>query len=315
MSEPGPGSPGAGGPESAARVPPRVWLALSFGLVAFGSSAILVRLAAPAPGLALAAWRTLLSAALLAPFALPRIRPEWRALPASDRRLIAVAGAVLALHFITWIESLYHTSVASASVLVTTSPLFIAALAFVVLKERPRRRTVFSIVAAVAGAALIGWGDAGGAAFPRAALGNGLALLASLLVAVYLLIGRAVRQRVSFLAFLFPLYAVVAAVTWALALARGVDLGQPPRVLAVCALMALGPGLIGHGSINYALRYVPAALLGLLTLAEPVLATLGALVLFGETPSALAFAGMAVVLGAIAAVFAGGKAPPPPQPP
>lgn len=298
------------------RVPPRVWLALGFGLLAFGSSAILIRLAVlvpggeGVPGLALAAWRTLFSALLVGAVALPRAVPEWRRLTRRDWALMGGAGTLLALHFMGWIESLYHTSVASASVLVTTSPLFIAALSFAVLKERPSQRTIFSILAATAGAALIGWGDTGGERFPRAALGNGLALGAALLVAVYMLVGRAVRQRVGFLAYLAPVYAIVAVVTWAVALTRGVDLGPPLPVLGVCLLMALGPGLLGHGSLNYALGYLPATLLGLLSLAEPVLASLVAFFLFGEAPSGLAIVGIAVVLGAIAAVFVGRRARP-----
>jgi uncharacterized membrane protein len=179
--------------------PRRAIVALALGLVSLGLSPILVRYGTSAPGLALAVWRTVFATVLLAPIALPRIGPEVRRFTGRDWRLILGAGVFLGIHFIAWIESLYHTSVASASVLVTTSPLFIAVLGYLVLKERLTRRTVGAIVVAVIGAALIGWGDAADEAFPNAILGNGLALTASLLMAVYLLIGRAVRQHTSFL--------------------------------------------------------------------------------------------------------------------
>lgn len=283
--------------------PLRVYLALGLGLVSFGTSAILVRFAAEAPGPAVAAWRTAFAVLLLAPVALPRIGPELRRLGRRDLALVLGAGVVLGLHFVLWIESLYHTSVASASVLVVMSPLFIAVLGWVVLRERLSARTLAAIVVGVAGAALIGLADAEAGAFPRAALGNALALGAALLVSVYLLIGRAVRQRISFLAYLFPLYAAAAATTLAAALASGVPLVQPWPVLGLCLLMALLPQLLGHGSYNYAVKYVPAALLGLLSLAEPVMASALALALFGEMPGPLALAGMALVLGSIAVVF------------
>ena len=153
MGEPEAATPPAG------RAPLRVWAALSVGLVAFGVSAILVRLAnapqtgvEPPEGLAVAAWRTLFAAALLAPVAVPRARATWGRVSTRDWALIVAAGALLALHFVAWIESLYHTSVASSSVLVNTSPLFIAALGFLVLGERAGGRTVAAILLAVVGA-------------------------------------------------------------------------------------------------------------------------------------------------------------------
>jgi drug/metabolite transporter (DMT)-like permease len=284
--------------------PRRAIVALALGLVSLGLSPILVRYGTSAPGLALAVWRTVFATVLLAPIALPRIGPEVRRFTGRDWRLILGAGVFLGIHFIAWIESLYHTSVASASVLVTTSPLFIAVLGYLILKERLTRRTVGAIVVAVIGAALIGLGDAADEAFPNAILGNGLALTASLLMAVYLLIGRAVRQHTSFLAYLFPLYATAAATILIVALVQGTPLAQPWPILALCLAMAVLPQLIGHGSFNYAVKYFPAALLGLLSLSEPVFAAGLAFVLFGEAPEPLAVVGIAVVLGSLAVVFA-----------
>ena len=285
-------------------IPRRVYVALGLGLCSFGVSAILIRLGSAAPGLALATWRTTFAALLLAPVALPKIGPEVRRFTRRDWALILTGGVFLGLHFIVWIESLYWTSVASASVLVTTSPLFIAVLGWVVLRERLALRTVAAIGVAVAGAALIGLGDAGDAAFPDASWGNSLALGASLLVSVYLVIGRAVRQKTSFLAYLFPLYTTAAVTILAVALAVGTPLGQPLPILGLCLAMAVFPQLIGHGSFNYAVKYLPAALLGLLSLSEPIIGAGLAYVLFSETPRPLALVGMAVVLASIAVVFA-----------
>ncbi len=285
-------------------MPPSVVWILAVGLASLGVSPILVRLGTSAPGLAIAVWRTVFAAVLLAPVALPKIGPEVRAFTRRDWTLIVASGLFLGVHFIAWIESLYWTSVASASVLVTTSPLFIAVLGFVFLRERLPWRTVAAIVVAVLGAALIGVGDAAAHDFPNAWVGNGLALLASLLVAVYLLIGRAVRQRTSFLAYLFPLYVVAALTCLGAALVKGTPLAQPPSILVLCLVMAILPQLIGHGSFNYAVKFIPAALLGLLSLSEPVLASVAAFVLFGEVPDGHALLGMGIVLGSLVIVFA-----------
>ena len=284
-------------------VPPSVVWILAVGLASLGISPILVRLGTSAPGLAVAVWRTVFAAVLLAPIALPRAGAEMRAFTRRDWTLVVAAGVFLGVHFIAWIESLYWTSVASASVLVTTSPLFIAVLGYIFLRERLERRTVVAILVGVVGAALIGLGDAGAETFPDAWVGNGLALLASLLVSVYLLIGRAARQRLSFLAYLFPLYVVAALTCLVAALARGTDLAQPPGILVLCLAMAILPQLIGHGSFNYAVKFLPAALLGLLSLSEPIGASVAAFFLFGEVPGGLALAGMGIVLLSLAVVF------------
>lgn len=290
--------------------PAILYTVLALGVVSFAFSPILVRLASgasglagEAPGLAVAAWRTLLATLLLAPAALPRIGPEVRALRPRDLALIAAAGVLLGLHFIAWVESLYHTSVASASVLVTTSPLFLAVLGYAVLGERLSWPVTAAIGGGVAGAALIGWGGASGAAPEGALWGNALALSAAVLASGYLLIGRVVRQRLSWLAYVFPLYGVAALTTLAAVLATGTPLlGYDAAFYGWCLLMAAGPQVVGHGSFNYALQFFPAALVGMLALLEPVGASVLAYVLFSEAPPLLAVAGMLVVLGAVLAV-------------
>jgi len=280
--------------------PPLLVPALIVGVCSFAFSAILVRWAGEAPALTIAVWRTVLAALFLAPIALPVATAEIRTFTRREWGLIVAAGVVLGLHFVAFIESLFYTTVASATVLVTTSPIILAILGYVLLGERLARRRVLAVVIGVLGALLLAWGDLGGDA-TRPLLGNALALAAAVLVSVYLLIGRLVRQKRSWLAYLFPLYVVVALTTLAVAAVRGVPLfGFSPVFYGLCALMALGPSIIGHGSFNYALRYLPAAVVGLLALMEPVGASILAFVFFGEQPLTLALIGMTLILGSVA---------------
>lgn len=283
-------------------IPFRVWVLLGGGLLSLGASAILIRYASSVPGLAIASWRTLIVTAVTAPI-LWRQRADLSDLSRIDWLWVVGAGVVLGAHFIAWIESLYFTSVASASVLVTSSPLFIAVLGWIFLRERLHPRTIVAIGVAVVGAVLIGLSDVRGSAFENAMLGNALALLAAFLVSVYLLIGRAVRQRVSFWAYFVPLNGVAAITTTSTALATGVDLTVPWPVFGLCAVMALGPGLLGHGSFNYAVKFISAAILGLLTLTEPVVAAFLAWGLFGEVPTGLGAVGMSLVLSSVGIVM------------
>lgn len=288
----------------ASQRPASLYIAIGLGVVSFTFSPILVRWASGAPGLTIAVWRTAFAVVLLAPAAWVRIGPAVRAFSWRDTALITGAGVLLGVHFIAWIESLYHTTVASASVLVTTSPIFLVVLGFLVLNERLSWTTVAAIATSVGGAALIGVGDAQGVGVgPNPLWGNSLALAASLFASLYLLIGRVVRQEVDWLAYVFPLYTVAALTTLSVAWWQGVPLwGYEAGFYGLCLLMAIGPQILGHGSFNYALHYLPAALVGMLALLEPVGSSALAFVLFGEVPNGLAIAGMLTVLGAVAVV-------------
>lgn len=271
------------------------------GLLSLGFSAVLVRLAGDAPALTLAAARTCAVAALVLPAALARERQALQRLSRADWCWIAAAGVLLGLHFAAWIESVQRTSIATASVLVTTSPLFLVGLGAVLLREYPSRRTLVAVAVGIAGATLIGGSDRGGPS-PDPVLGAVLALTAALLVAGYMLIGRAVRQRTTALAFFAPLNAVAAVTAVSVAVAAGAPLTLPLDTWGWVLAMALGPGLLGHGTFVVALRYFPASTVGILSLAEPVLATALAFVLFGEAPVPLALVGMGLVLCSIGVI-------------
>ena len=101
---------------------------------------------------------------------------------------MAAAGLFLGLHFATWISSLRYTSVASAVVLVSMGPLFVALGSWLVWRERPGGMMVLGIVVALFGTAIIAYGDFGqGEDVLR---GDLLALAGAVFVAGYLMVGR-----------------------------------------------------------------------------------------------------------------------------
>lgn len=286
-----------------ARVPFYVWAFVLAGLLALGFASILVRYTVPEPGVIVAFWRLAIVVAITTPVLLFRERHAVARLEAADWLRIGFAGVMLGLHFIAWIQALHHTSVASASVFVATSPLFIALLGWIVLRERVSWRIVVSIGVAMVGALLIAWADSGeGLLFPRAPLGNSLALTAALLFSIYILIGRAVRQRIGFLPYFVPLNAVAAVTALAGCLIQGVGVSTSFSVFGICVLLAVGPGLLGHGSMILAVRHLRAAVVGLLMLSEPVMAGVLAWILFDEVPSTLSVVGIILVLCSIAVV-------------
>jgi drug/metabolite transporter (DMT)-like permease len=275
-------------------------------MVAFASSPLLVRLAMStepgAPALEIAFWRTGWAALLLSlPMLLWR-RQEVRRLGRDDLVRIGAAGLFLALHFVLWIEALRHTSVASASVLVSIHPIFLALLGYWWLRERLSRPTIVGILLATVGGMLIGWGDAqiGSEAFPAASWGNALAVSSALCFTGYLLLGRLLRQRLSWLPYVGMLYGATALVVglWFLLSGPGWE-ARTWRFYGLCLLMALGPQIIGHGTLNYVVRFISPAVVALLVLGEPLLASWGAYMLWGEVPSPISALGMGLTLSGL----------------
>lgn len=261
----------------------------------------LVRLT-DAPALAVAAWRLGLASLILLPlFLATGARAEWRPLPPRSRWIAVASGVALACHFASWIASLRLTSVAAAAVLVATSPVFAWLLSSWFLGERPSRRQAAGIVVAVAGAAVIALGDArsGGRS---ALLGDALAVTGAWCGAVYFVIGRHLRARLGLVAYITPVYGTAAVVLAGWAALRG-QLAGPfaARDWAVFAALAVGPMLVGHTGMNYALRHMAAWAVGVAALGEPIGAALIAWLLpaIGEPPGAWAILGGAICLAGI----------------
>jgi drug/metabolite transporter (DMT)-like permease len=102
------------------------------------------------------------------------------------------------------------------------------------------------------------------------------------------------------LAYVAPLYVVTAMTTLVVALLRDIPLtGYPMHVYVLCLGMAVIPQLLGHGSLNYAVRFFPAATIGLASLFEPVGASLLAFAFFGEIPTFTGAIAMLVILASV----------------
>jgi drug/metabolite transporter (DMT)-like permease len=288
-------------PRDTPRVLPFVLAAAILGISVSGP---LARLSSAAP-LAIAAWRLTLALGVIGLFVLGTGSwREYRTLARRDLAVASVAGAMLALHFWSWIASLRYTSVAASVVLVNLHPVVIVAGSALFLHERPTARQLVGIAIAMLGAVVIGYGDAGqgGAVGADALLGDALAVLGAFTVGVYYTAGRSLRQRLSLWPYVALVYGACLVVVLALAFATGVPLWpQPSRDWLLFAGIAVGPMLLGHTGFNWSLRYVPAYVVSLAILAEPVGATLLAAFLpsIAETPSAWTLAGGAVILAGL----------------
>ena len=285
--------------EHSSRGGARAYVGLTVGVATVSTAAILIRLAlVEIDSLSVAAWRLTLASLILAPIALATCRTELCALKRRDWAYVGVSGFFLALHFATWITSLAHTSVVASVVLVTTSPIFVGVASHLLLRERLSRGLVVALCLAVGGSAMIGLGDVEGGA--HRLWGDVLALMGAVAAAGYFLVGRQLRARLSLLAYVFPVYSVAAVALMAVALLSGSPLRpQVGQTWLWLILLAVGPQIVGHSSLNWALRYLSATFVSIATLGEPIGSTLLAWWLLGESPSPWALLGGALILTGI----------------
>jgi drug/metabolite transporter (DMT)-like permease len=278
---------------------PRVALVLAVALVAISGAAIFIRFA-EAPGVVVAAWRMLIAASLLAPITLRALR-RTPLTPATTWPTVA-AGVLLGVHFAAWISSLSYTTVAASVTLVSTTPLWVALLAWAFLRRAPTLSMLLGILLAVAGGAVIAFGDLVGATrastAPAPLLGDALALLGAIALAGYLLLGRTAQRRgLAVDAYAGVAYAVAALVLLPLpALLGAAYLDYPLATFGWILALALVPQLIGHTGINYAMRHLEPTRVATATLMEPIGAALLAAAIFAELPGVVTLLGAAALL-------------------
>jgi len=225
--------------------------------------------ATAAPALAIALWRNALGAGVAASVLVARGLPRGLRSGRVDARAwltAALAGLALAVHFATWVPSLTMTSVASATGLVCTQPVFTGLIALLLGRGMPRAAWI-GIGVAMIGAVLITGADLGLSA--RALAGDVLALAGGAAAAVYVTIGARARTRMSTASYTAVCYAICAVVLLvACAVGRVRVVGFPADAWLKIALVTVFAQLLGHSLINVVLRSTSPTVVSLVLLFE-----------------------------------------------
>lgn len=275
----------------------KILLGLAVGIMAVATGSLFARLA-EAPPLVISAYRIGTATLFLAPFALSRCRHEYRLLSRFDLFQIILAGALLALHFATWITSLFYTTVASSVVLVNTIPIWVGLFGPFLTGDRVGKTMAMAMGLVMIGGAIVGAGDF--ALSGRALVGDGLALAGGISAALYFLMGRRVRNKLSLLGYIFLCYGSAAVFLWVIVLAlRQPITGFSSQTWILFAAMGLIPQILGHTAYNWALRWVSPGLVAVALLGEPLTGTFLAWLFLGEGLTAAKVLGGAIILTGI----------------
>ncbi|MDD5090906.1 MAG: DMT family transporter [Candidatus Wallbacteria bacterium] len=286
---------------------------IATGILAVSCASILVRACPEVPPLVISSYRLGLASIVVFSLALSR-RRSIRMPSKTDFLLGILGGFFLSLHFTAWITSLNYTSVARSVVLVTTNPLFVGLLSWIVFGEKPALSLAVGIVLSLAGSAMLALSGPAtqSSVNARSAMlfGDMLAVCGAVAASCYLLVGSRLRPRMATLEYICLVYGSCSLFLIGFTILSGLQFtGYSQKTYFLLAVMALIPQLIGHTAFNWSLRYLSAGMVSLTILGEPLGASVMAYFILGESVTLPQFAGMGLILSGIIIGSASGWKP------
>lgn len=281
------------------------YVALAVGIFVGSIGVIFIRNAQleHIPTLAIAALRFILTFAVLTPFVLRRYRSQISQLGMRDFLLCALAGTMFAVAMSANFESLNHTSILISGVLAGSAPLWSALIEKAFLKVPLHRGVWIGLSVTMIGTVLISFSSMGGdiSAGNRPLLGMSLSVIGAIFSAVYMIGGRYVRPHMSLLPYVWVVCGFASIASLGLVLLTHTPLvGYSDSGYFWVLLIMLGPQLIVQSSINFALAYIPATLVSLITRLSAVGNAVVALFAFNQIPLPIQIIGSAIVLAGVA---------------
>jgi len=270
------------------------YLALVIGMLAISTSAILIRFSNSDP-LVIGSYRQTFATLLFVPFLIKDKGKEITTLPPQKIAEMSIAGILLGGHFGFFISSVKATSIAASVLLGTCHIVYVAIIGWLFFGERLNKKAIMGTIFALFGIIVLFWGDL--VEDPGNFRGNILAFVSGILAGLYYLGGRKLRKDIS-----LPLYALVvyffsALTMWLVVIFQDLDYRHLPiEEFQLFILMALIPTLLGHTMQNWALGFLPAYVVSISLLSEPVGSGILGWIIFSEVPSLGVFIGGIIVL-------------------
>lgn len=278
------------------RLPPlNPYIAIIIAVFAISTSAVLVKLAGDAPAGIIAFYRLGFAVLMMLPIVILKYRHEFKKIARRDWILTSLAGVFLAAHFILWFESLNYTSVTSSVVLISLQPIFAFIGTYFIFGERFSIAAVISLIITLLGSTIIGIGDYGLGGL--AIWGDILAILATIVIVGYLLVGQKIRRNLSLVTYTFIVYtsSAIALLIYNIVLGNQFT-GYSSDVWGWFLLLAIVPTFLGHSVFNWALKWVSTSNVSMAFVFEPIGAAILAYFVLGQRVTSYHWLGGTVII-------------------
>jgi drug/metabolite transporter (DMT)-like permease len=249
----------------------------------------------------IAAGRLGLATLVLTPMVMQRHLPEFKRLSRNDWFLLIASGFWLGVHFVMVIAALEYTSVMIASVLNSVGPLWVVLLERLFFKTSTGRIVQGGVLCAVIGAALVALGNGSGMQVGvNPLLGSLLAIAGAGAGAVYMLVGRAARTRLTIIPCIWVIYAIGCVFCSLVMLVTKTQVtGHTLDGYFWLVLLTIFPQLIGHSALSFALGYLSPTWISVSSQVAIVVGAVLAFFVFHEQPGPLQLIGSAAILGGV----------------
>jgi len=284
-------------------------LALTEGITAgvlFGTAAILIRFLQNLSAFYIAFWRLIIASLTLAVILIIFGKSFNFNLVRKNLKELFILSFFLSLHFIFFISAVKDTTILNATVLVNTTPIFSMFVSSFLFKLKPSRLAILGLTISFLGVCVIAYTETITAnantqseIFSGNLKGDLEAVLAALVESFYLNYGRKIRNQMTILSTMFPIYMLTAVIVGVLSIpATNKILTLPTETAIILPLVGLGilPTAIAHTLYFSSLSNLKSFETATMALLEPVGATFLGIILFQEIPQYLFVFGAALIL-------------------
>jgi drug/metabolite transporter (DMT)-like permease len=284
-------------------------LALTEGITAgvlFGTAAILIRFLQNLSAFYIAFWRLIIASLTLAVILIIFGKSFNFNLVRKNLKELFILSFFLSLHFIFFISAVKDTTILNATVLVNTTPIFSMFVSSFLFKLKPSRLAILGLTISFLGVCVIAYtetimanANTQSEIFSGNLKGDLEAVLAALVESFYLNYGRKIRNQMTILSTMFPIYMLTAVIVGVLSIpVTNKILTLPTETAIILPLVGLGilPTAIAHTLYFSSLSNLKSFETATMALLEPVGATFLGMVLFQEIPQYLFVFGAALIL-------------------
>ena len=282
-------------------------LDLTEGLAAgvlFGTAAIFIRFLQDLDAFSIAFWRLIIACLILALILTVLRKPFQLNLVGKNLKELFILSFFLGLHFIFFISAVKDTTILNATVLVNTTPIFSMFVSSFLFKLKPSRLAILGLTISFIGVCVIAYNETITAnvrpeVFSGNLKGDLEAVFAALVESFYLNYGRKIRNQMTILSTMFPIYMLTAIIVGVLSVpATNKILTLPTETAIILPLVGLGllPTAMAHTLYFSSLSNLKSFETATMALIEPVGATVLGIILFKEIPQYLFVFGATLIL-------------------
>lgn len=272
----------------------RISILLFVALFSVSTSPIIAEFLKDVPAISISFWRMFIAALILWTYSF--FFKQGKVKSSNNLKSIFVAGILLGIHFALFFQSIKMTKIANATFLGTLAPLFTLLLESFLFKRKFNKFVIMGLLLSFCGAVIILSDNFDMS--QKYTLGNFLAVLCSVCLAISFIIAEKVRQTENTIVYTRTLYLAASATLLIIAVITNSNLVNH-ALSDYIGLLFLGlvPTIIGHNIIYYSVKFVSPTIVSSFPLGEPVIATILAFFIFGQ------IIGINIILGGLITLF------------